>query len=89
MLLLVAYDHFNSRFVNGFRAKTNGGAYMKKQGNRTVSIVRFGVFPIEEITMPAVIEDLTNEYLFAKYHPALEGSEGRTSLISSMFDSLL
>jgi hypothetical protein len=76
MLLLVAYDHFNSKFQNGSWAKTDGGAYMKKQGNRTVSIVRFGVFQIEEVTMPAAVEDLTNGYLFADYHPALEGSEG-------------
>ena len=76
MLLLVAYDHFNSKFQNGSWAKTNRGAYMKKQGNRTVSIVRFGVFQIEEVTMPVAVEDLTNGYLFADYHPALEGLEG-------------
>lgn len=38
--------------------------------------MRFGVFQVEEITMPAAIEDLTSVYLFEKYLPALESSEG-------------
>lgn len=72
----MAYNHFSCKFVNGIRAKTNRGAHIKKQGNRTVSIVRFGVFQVKEITMPAVVKDLTSGHLFAKYYPALEGSEG-------------
>ncbi|KAF8851656.1 hypothetical protein BDZ45DRAFT_808142 [Acephala macrosclerotiorum] len=76
MLLLVAYDHFSSKFQNPIWARTGEAAYTKKQGNRTVSIVRFGIFQIEEITMPAAFEDLTTGYLSAAYHPALEGSQG-------------
>ena len=76
MFLLVAYDHFSSKFSNVSWAKSGGAAYIKKQGNRTVSIVRFGVFQIEEVTMPAAFEDLTRGHLFVDYHPALEGSQG-------------
>jgi len=78
MLLLVAYDHFNSKFANVTWSRRGGDrpAYMKKQGNRTVSIVRFGVFQIEEVTIPAAFEDLRKGHLFADYHPALNGSQG-------------
>jgi hypothetical protein len=73
MLLLVAYDHFSSKF--SIRAKTGGATYINKQGNRTVSIMRFGVFQIEEITMPATFEDLTTGRLSVDYHPTLKGSQ--------------
>lgn len=76
MLLLVAYDHFRCKFDNITWAKRGTCAYINKQGNRTVSIVRFGVFQIEQVTMPAAVEDLTKGYLFAAYHPALGGTEG-------------
>lgn len=76
MLLLVAYDHFNVQFENDLRKRSRGGPYMQKAGNRTVTIVRFGYFQVEEITMPAAVEDLTDTYLYAEYHPALEGSAG-------------
>ena len=76
MLLLVAYDHFSCKFSNLTWARTGRGGYLNKPGNRTVSIVRFGIFQIEEVTMPAAFEDLTTRYLFAEYHPALKGSQG-------------
>ncbi|KAH8752159.1 hypothetical protein F5882DRAFT_267742, partial [Hyaloscypha sp. PMI_1271] len=63
MLLLVAYDHFNNKFQNEHTRNFGGGPYMQKPGNRTVSIVRFGIFQIEEITMPAAVEDLQDTYL--------------------------
>jgi hypothetical protein len=74
MLLLVAYDHFNDCFqhYDGI-----SHSYLQKQGNRTVSIVRFGFFKVEEITMPAAAKDLTDTALFTKYHPALEGTVGK------------
>lgn len=75
MLLLVAYNHFNSKFIDIRRGST-AGAYIHKQGNRTVSIVRFGVFKIEEITMPLAVKDMIDTKLFTKFHPALEGTEG-------------
>ncbi|KAN0102797.1 hypothetical protein V8E51_011110 [Hyaloscypha variabilis] len=43
---------------------------------KTVSIMRFGVFQIEQVTMPAVVKDLINEYLFIAYHLALEATMG-------------
>jgi hypothetical protein len=73
MLLLVAYDHFNHCFQNLF---WDSSPYLQKQGNRTVSIVRFGIFKVEQITMPAAVEDLTDTPLVAKYHPALDGTAG-------------
>jgi hypothetical protein len=77
MLLLVAYGHFNIQFENALRKRSRGGPYMQKAGNRTVTIVRFDYFQVEEITMPAAVEDLTDTYLYAEYHPALEGSAGK------------
>jgi hypothetical protein len=74
MLLLVAYDHFNDCFQHYYGISP---PYLQKQGNRTVSIVRFGFFKVEEITMPAAAEDLTDTTLFAQYHPALEGTAGK------------
>jgi hypothetical protein len=80
MLLMVAYDHFNSKFENQTWKTRPGVAYMQKPGhllgNRTVSIVRLGIFQIEEVTVPAAFEDLKRGHLFADYHPALKGSEG-------------
>ncbi|KAH8807244.1 hypothetical protein F5884DRAFT_880059 [Xylogone sp. PMI_703] len=73
MLLLVAYDHFNDSFENYYGYAP---AYLQKQGNKTVSIVRFGIFKVEEITMPAAAEDLTDTPLVAQYHPTLEGTAG-------------
>jgi hypothetical protein len=77
MLLLVAYDHFNNKFQHEHTRNFGGGLYMQKPGNRTVSIVRFGIFQIEEITMPAAVEDLQDTYLLARNHSALEGTEGK------------
>ncbi|KAK0125478.1 hypothetical protein ONS95_000514 [Cadophora gregata] len=76
MLLLVAYDHFDSMLSNPESQRNYEAAYKKKQGNRTVSIVRFGVFQIEQVTMPAAFEDLTSQYLLTSFHPALKGSQG-------------
>ena len=80
MLLMVAYDHFNSKFENQTWLRRPGVAYIQKPGhmlgNRAVSVVRLGIFQIEEVTMPAAFEDLTRGHLFADYHPALKGSEG-------------
>jgi hypothetical protein len=74
MLILVAYDHFNDCFQDYDGISP---LYLQKPGNRTVSIVRFGFFKAEEITMPAAVEDLTDTALFAQYHPALEGTAGK------------
>jgi hypothetical protein len=74
--LLVAYDHFSSKISNPTWTKGGGGAYLNKQGNRAISIVRFGIFQIEEVTMPIAVEVLTRDYLFAEYHAALQGSLG-------------
>ena len=74
MLILVAYDHFNDCFQDYDGISP---LYLQKAGNRTVSIVRFGFFKAEEITMPAAVEDLTDTALFAQYHPALEGTAGK------------
>jgi hypothetical protein len=77
MLLMVAYDHFQSKFENETRDHTgHGPAYLDKAGNRRVSIVRFGVFQVEEVTMPTSVEELRENYLIANFHPALEGSAG-------------
>ena len=76
MLLLVAYDHLHSKFLN-LRQRISKPAYMQKQGNRTVSIGRFGIFQIEEVTMPLMVEDLTDAKLFTVFHPALDGTEGK------------
>ena len=80
MLLMVAYDHFNSKFKNKTWSTTSGVAYMPKPGhllgNRTVSVVRLGIFQVEEVTMPIAFKDLTNGYLFTDFHPALKGSKG-------------
>ncbi|RFU28164.1 hypothetical protein B7463_g8177, partial [Scytalidium lignicola] len=73
MLLMVAYDYFNDSFENYYGYSS---PYLQKQGNKTVFIVRFGIFKVEEITMPAAVEDLTDIPLFAQYHPALEGTAG-------------
>ncbi|KAG4418038.1 hypothetical protein IFR04_008858 [Cadophora malorum] len=58
MLLLVAYDHFHSKFSNLTWAGRGMSDYVKKQGNRSVSIVRFGIFQLEKVTMPADFNDL-------------------------------
>ena len=80
MLLMVAYDHFNSKFENQTWLRRPGVAYMQKPGhllgNRIVSVVRLCIFQIEEVTMPAAFEDLARGYLFADYYPVLKGSEG-------------
>lgn len=75
MLLLTAYDHFQSKFSDVTKPQY-AAACMKMQGNRTVSIVRFGYFRLEQITMPAAFEDLSKGYLYTEYHPVLEGSAG-------------
>ena len=80
MLLMVAYDHFNSKFENYTWTTRPGVAWSQKTenllGNRTVSIVRLGIFQIEEVTMPASFEDLRKGHLFTDFHPALKGSLG-------------
>lgn len=75
MLLLVAYDHLDDCFT---LAHPPDPPYLQKQGNRTVSIVRFGVFAVEEVTMPAAAEDLTDVRLWLQdQHPALEDTVGK------------
>ena len=76
MLLLVAYDHFHSKFSNLTWAGRGMSDYVKKQGNRSVSIVRFGIFQLEKVTMPADFNDLRTGYLHTEYDPVLEGSQG-------------
>ncbi|KAH7407429.1 hypothetical protein BKA64DRAFT_743064 [Cadophora sp. MPI-SDFR-AT-0126] len=76
MLLLVAYDHFHSKFSNFTWAKHGKPDYVNKQGNRTVSIVRFGIFQLEKVTIPASFEDLRTGYLHTDYDLILEGSRG-------------
>jgi len=74
MLLLVAYEHFNHCF------QSSSGPlplHMQKQANRTVSIVRFGIFQVEQVTIPAAIEDLTHAPLATKSHPTLEDTAGK------------
>ncbi|KAH8662506.1 hypothetical protein BX600DRAFT_499009 [Xylariales sp. PMI_506] len=71
MLLLVAYDHLNSHFIKNARV-----GYLQKQGNRSVTIIRFGEFQVEKITMPAAVEDVKDELLLAEDHPALVGTAG-------------
>lgn len=85
MLLLVAYDHFNGKFSNNREAHRGQlPPYLKKRENRTVSIVRFGTFQLEQVTMPAAFEDLGTGHLHKDYHPALEGTPGEDFPI--MFD---
>ena len=50
--------------------------WVQKPGNRSVSIVRFGLFQLEKVTMPAGFEDLRTGYLHTDYDPVLEGSRG-------------
>jgi hypothetical protein len=78
MLLLVAYDQFNDSFQHYYGISP---PHLQKQENRTVSIVRFGFFKVEEITMSAAAKDLTDTPLLAQYHPALRAQQGRTSRI--------
>lgn len=73
MLLMVAYDHFNHNFEDGYNGHNPNG---QKKGNRTVSIVRFGVFKVEQITMPAALEDLTHRNLWTDGDPTLNGTPG-------------
>ena len=65
-----------------------GGPYMQKQGNRTISIVRFGIFQVKEITMPAAAEDLTTHIFSHDTSQHYRVQKGRTSLISSMLGTL-
>ncbi|KAG4440015.1 hypothetical protein IFR05_004529 [Cadophora sp. M221] len=77
MLLSVAYDHFHSKFSNITWTRRGGAStYLKKSGNRTVSIIRFGIFQLEQVTMPPEFEDLRKGYLYTDYHPVLEGTPG-------------
>ena len=78
MLLMVAYDHFNGKIENGPRQSNPlGPEYMPNQDNRTVSIIRFGVFHVEQITMPSQLSDLKTDLLFAEFHPAFADSMGK------------
>ena len=80
MLLMVAYDHFNSKFENYTWTTRPGVVWSQKTenllGNRTVSIVRLGIFQIEEVTMPTLFEDLRKGHLFTDFHLVLKGSLG-------------
>lgn len=87
MLLMVAYDYFCNNFVNTSRRDVHRAARLRRQGDRAVSIVRFGVFQVEEITMPAEIQDLTEGFLDAKFHPALKDSKGENIPIRFDVDS--
>lgn len=75
MLLLVAYDVSISKFANFERHGRDHPSYLK-EGIRTVSIVRFGVFHVEEIIMPVAVENLKRGHIVANYHSALVGTEG-------------
>lgn len=77
MLSLVAYEHFNHCFQSNLGRSGSSSSYQSpKQGSRTVSIVRFGVFQVEEVTFPTAIEELKDAPLLAQSHPALEDTAG-------------
>lgn len=76
MLLLVAYEHFSLKFENYTWAHHDYPAYLTKPGNKKVTIVRLGVFQLEEVTMPAAFEDLATGYLYIDSHSDLKGSQG-------------
>lgn len=70
MLLLVAFDHWIDY------SEPRYGSPKQKQRNRTATIVRFGNFQVEKISMSAAFEDLTDTNLYAeKVHPALVGTK--------------
>ncbi|KUJ07554.1 uncharacterized protein LY89DRAFT_677771 [Mollisia scopiformis] len=83
-------EHLICKFTNG-----DGKGHFRRlqqpnpafQGNtRTVSAVLFGLFRVEEITMPAVFDkDLQDVLLIANPHPALRNTEGQYLMSTSFW----
>ncbi|KAL2072839.1 hypothetical protein VTL71DRAFT_12182 [Oculimacula yallundae] len=90
MLLLVAFDHFNCKFCNDtWYEQMSQATGTKPRGGRTVTIVRFGHFQLEQASMPTDFSELKEGYIFTDYHPALEGSRGEDIPIQFDFWNLV
>jgi hypothetical protein len=70
MLLVAAHEQLCNKFINdnresGFRC-VERDSFLKIPGKvRKVSVVLFGVFRVEEITMALVVEDAAETFLIA------------------------
>ncbi|KAH8593555.1 hypothetical protein B0O99DRAFT_626577 [Bisporella sp. PMI_857] len=82
MCLLVAYEHLACKFTNNTDESSMGRYPNKripspsKRNARKVTIILFGVFQVEQITMPADITETKNFLLTAESHPDLHTKDG-------------
>lgn len=85
--LLVAYEHLcsrnkNNKFVNGngkkgFARFSDGQSEVKIRGAvRKASVVLFGVFQVEEISMPALVKDAAHTSVIANPGVQMKEHEG-------------
>ncbi|PVH71568.1 hypothetical protein DL98DRAFT_520986 [Cadophora sp. DSE1049] len=87
MCLLVGYEHLLCKFTNvdvngngnngyGFGRFTDPSSILPSQWKkREVTIVLFGVFRVEEVTMPSEIENTVDMLLPTTIHPSLRESD--------------
>lgn len=85
MRLLTAYEHLNGKFANGKGDNNHRRIIMAPSRDETararkVTIILYGMFQPEEITMPYEIEDTKESLLIANAHPSLENSSDGFSL---------
>ncbi|KAL2067658.1 hypothetical protein VTL71DRAFT_15754 [Oculimacula yallundae] len=79
MCLLVGYEHMITKFTNGDESY-GFGRYLYKTDSpgpqaRKVTVILFGVFRVEEITMPSNIEDTESGLLPINIHPSLKDTD--------------
>ncbi|KAH7309987.1 hypothetical protein BKA65DRAFT_575780 [Rhexocercosporidium sp. MPI-PUGE-AT-0058] len=86
MCLLVGYEHLICKFTNADmvgryafgRFAEPGGPPTFHGKTRKVTIILFGVFRVEEVTMPLNIEETRKVLLPVTIHPSLKGSDQET-----------
>jgi hypothetical protein len=76
MLLYVAQEHLLAKIGNRDGQNGLGGSIIDKKSIRTVEVCLFGVWRVEEIVMPKLVEDSEKTYLFAKPVPSHQNADG-------------
>jgi hypothetical protein len=56
---------------------------------RKASIVLFGVFQVQEISMPTIVDHTTNDLLIARPHPTLKGTAAEAIAKSYYVEKIL
>ncbi|KAH7378125.1 hypothetical protein BKA64DRAFT_750507 [Cadophora sp. MPI-SDFR-AT-0126] len=94
MCLLAGYEHLICKFTNvngkkgyGFRRHTDPSSVLPVQWKkRKVTIVLFGVFRVEEVTMPSIIENTVDVLLNIAVHPSLQDTDQASFDMSCIID---